>query len=199
MLNTTLLLDDIIAGLLESSPEPTMQKIGKYWQEEKSLGPVDVEWNIFDLGLSGEVDVRAKHDLTFDKVTPTLYVENGTGGWEQSNGSYDPLTGEFHGVATNDLDRDGKFEYRIGYELEGAKFKSDYDLVLGDITLDLGLLKGKAKVDLGFLKEKLNFSALSTKIKLGSANLSIPVFETTRSLSTSDFGEAYHYGSIDVA
>ncbi|MGK7888389.1 MAG: cadherin domain-containing protein [Leptolyngbyaceae cyanobacterium] len=198
VLNTTLLLDDIIAGLLESSPEPTMQKIGKYWQEEKSAGPVDIEWNVLDLGLGGEVNVRAKHDLTFDKVTPTLYVENGNNRWKLSNGSYDPLTGGFSGVTIDDVNNDGQFDYRIGYELEGAEFKSKYELVLGDITLDLGLLEGKAKVDLGFFKEKLKFSALSTKIKLGSANLSIPVFETTRSLDSSAFGEAFHYGSIDL-
>ena len=198
LVETNLLIDDTLVYLFKKTANPTLHKIAKYWQDEKKFGSSKVAWNLLDLGLGGEINLKAKYELTFDDITGTLYVENGSGGYTRhGTGSFDELTGQFADVRVgSDGNRNGKLDYYIDFALVNPELNTKMDLLVGDLTLDLGLLKGRADINAGFFKDKVKFSAFEDTFKLGSVNQGFNILNQTIDLD--EFEAATYSGAIDL-
>ena len=198
LVETNLLIDDTLVYLFKKSNNPYLYKLATYWQDEKKLGSSKVSWNLLDLGLGGEINLKAKYELTFDDITGTLYVENGSGGYtSHGTGNFDELTGQFADVRVgSDGNGNGKLDYYIDFALVNPELNTKMDLLVGDLTLDLGLLKGSADINAGFFKDKFKFSAFEDTFKLGSVNKGFNILNQTIDLD--EFAAATYRGAIDL-
>ncbi|GEM_PF-6337501 len=196
ILSASLNLDDIISDLLKRSSVAPLKAIGEFWQQDKTLSIAKIGYNFLDLALNANIGLKVDYKVSFDDITGTLHVENGSGGYTQYTGSYDDLRGGFSGInVDNGVDDDGKLDYYIDFELVNPKLTTKIGLALDSIDFDIDILEGSVKLkNAGAIKK--DFALFSDSFDIVKPNLDFTISSNTTNLN--GFGLARHSGSIEI-